>query len=211
MFASGSRAGCGWSATTSASPAMMCDCSTVLSLTASTRGRTSGKTISPQWPPSSAIRMQRSPNTSYRTSTFRMNPGGGPAAHRQPARIARRGQEPSPIILQHIRNGVCPINSGYGPPGADPLPIVEMERVDIIKRNFTAIKEALEQEVIAILRRNHKSLRCGAGDSVLSDGKASADGYYLLYIPDEALRNRVRFLHECGTFSPMRNAARRRK
>jgi hypothetical protein len=115
--------------------------------------------------------------------------------------FARRGQEPqSDHILQHIRNGsLSEIERRIWSAQVQTLfPIIEMERVDIIKRNFTAIKEALEQEVITQYCEeitNPYDVELGTLCYLMA--RRGADGYYLLYIPDEALRNRVRFLHEC--------------
>ncbi|NLM83540.1 MAG: hypothetical protein GX189_02390 [Clostridiales bacterium] len=115
--------------------------------------------------------------------------------------FARRGQEShSGHILQLYRKGNLPeIERRIWSAQVQTLfPIIEMERIEIIKRNFAAIKKALEQEVIVQYNEeitNPYDVELGTLCHLMS--KRGSDGHYLLYIPDEALRDRIRFLHEC--------------
>ena len=78
------------------------------------------------------------------------------------------------------------------------FPIIEMERVSIIQKWNTQIKDALEDNTITQygeIIKNPMDVELGTLCYMMSHRK-NAD-LYLLYLPDETDRNRVRFLHEC--------------
>ena len=78
------------------------------------------------------------------------------------------------------------------------FPLIEMERVSIIQKWHTQIKEALDTSTIlqyGEVIKNPIDVELGTLCYMMSRRK-DAD-LYLLYIPMETDRNRIRFLHEC--------------
>lgn len=78
------------------------------------------------------------------------------------------------------------------------FPLIEMERVSIIQKWYAQIKEALDASAIqqyGEVIKNPIDVELGTLCYMMSHRK-NLD-LYLLYIPIESDRNRIRFLHEC--------------
>jgi len=78
------------------------------------------------------------------------------------------------------------------------FPVIELERIEIIKRFYHRIKTALEEvdtyQYGKILTDPYE-VELGALCFMMARRKD--DGLYQLYIPDDAARARIHFLHEC--------------
>lgn len=78
------------------------------------------------------------------------------------------------------------------------FPLIEMERVSIIQKWYTQIKEALDTSAIqqyGEVVKNPIDVELGTLCYMMSRRKNP--DLYLLYIPIQSDRNRIRFLHEC--------------
>jgi len=79
------------------------------------------------------------------------------------------------------------------------FPIIEPERVSIVRRLFTSIQDALARnEILQYDARitDPMDVELGTLCYMMAAREKGTDGY-ILYIPDEELRMRIRFLREC--------------
>lgn len=77
------------------------------------------------------------------------------------------------------------------------FPVIEMERIEIIEKYRDVISQALADNYIAQYGEqitDPMEVELGTLCYMMSHRK---DIYYMLYIPDEIDRKRIRFLHEC--------------
>ena len=78
------------------------------------------------------------------------------------------------------------------------FPLIEMERIQLIKSNEKAIAEALQnRSMIQYGERITNTIDVELGTLCYMMRQREEEGQYLLYIPDEAQRRRIVFLHEC--------------
>lgn len=115
--------------------------------------------------------------------------------------FSRRGEgETSNHILSSYRNGnVSELEHRIWTAQIQVLfPIIELERVRLICKYETNIKEILDSVKITqygdII---HDPIDVELGTLCYLMCERRDDGYYLLYIPDEVDRNRIKFLHDC--------------
>lgn len=77
------------------------------------------------------------------------------------------------------------------------FPVIEMERIEIIERYGETISNSIDNNNVTQyedLITDPMDLELGTLCYMMSHRK---DGEYLLYIPSDADRERIRFLHEC--------------
>lgn len=78
------------------------------------------------------------------------------------------------------------------------FPLIEFERMDIVSSLSGEIQKMLDTHVIyQYNKRLTDPLDMELGTLVYHFSHRSDDYNYYIYIPDEAVRNRIRFLHEC--------------
>ncbi len=80
------------------------------------------------------------------------------------------------------------------------FPIIEMERIELIKKYRNEINQALMDNHITQYGKqvtDSMEVELGTLCYMMSYKQEREPNYYMLYIPDEADRNRIRFLHEC--------------
>lgn len=115
--------------------------------------------------------------------------------------FARRGEEnSSKHILWDYRNGnLSELELRIWSAQIQVLfPIIELERVVLIRKYETEIQAVLDNETITqyneILR---EAIDVELGSLCYLMDKRNYDGLYSLYIPSETDRKRIRFLHDC--------------
>ena len=114
--------------------------------------------------------------------------------------FSRRGTEGSEHVLRLYRNDkMAELNHRVWASQVQVLfPIIEMERIELIEKYRSAINTALaENHIIQYgeLISDPIDVELGSLCHMMSHRQ---DAYmYMLYIPDEEDRDRIRFLHEC--------------
>lgn len=80
------------------------------------------------------------------------------------------------------------------------FPVIEMERIEIIERYRDTINKALTKNDITQFGEkitDPMEVELGSLCYMMSHRQDGAENMYMVYIPDETDRERIRFLHEC--------------
>lgn len=115
--------------------------------------------------------------------------------------FSRRGTEDGSehVLWLYRNNKIAELNHRIWAAQVQVLfPVIEMERIDIIEKYRDTISQALTDNYISQYGEqitNPMEVELGSLCFMMSHKQ---DAYmYMLYIPDEADRERIRFLHEC--------------
>lgn len=115
--------------------------------------------------------------------------------------FSRRGTEDGSehVLWLYRNNKIAELNHRIWAAQVQVLfPVIEMERIDIIEKYHDTISQALTDNYISQYGEqitNPMEVELGSLCFMMSHKQ---DAYmYMLYIPDEADRERIRFLHEC--------------